>query len=251
MDDDDAGRLDKATRRLRRSDRPPEPPGWDQHRRPARVGQGEEEERLEPDAERQAEREAGHARHVGTKVDVVLHDVALASPLAEHGEKANAASSGAVGGASANRGRIPRARKRGRDMSQQSNSSRRLLLQRALAVGVTVPLLGPLVSMLRRVRSQDVPRSVAIPADVPAGLSIVDFAVVFRGADGAVRAYSARCTHFGCRIDRVVGDEAVCPCHGSRFRADGSAAVGPASRPLTRLRIAADPASGGWTAHAS
>ncbi len=37
----------------------------------------------------------------------------------------------------------------------------------------------------------------------PAGLSIVESAVVYRGPDGGVRAFSARCTHLGCRIDRV------------------------------------------------
>jgi Rieske Fe-S protein len=103
--------------------------------------------------------------------------------------------------------------------------------------------------MLRRVRAQELPQTVVISADVSAGLSIVDSAVVFRADDGTIRAYAARCTHLGCRIDRVVGDEAVCPCHGSRFRTDGSPAVGPASRPLTRLRVEADSASGGWTAH--
>jgi len=128
---------------------------------------------------------------------------------------------------------------------------RRLFLRRALALAVTVPLLGPLAAMLRRVRAQGQTPPIPIPADVPAGLSIVESAIVCRGTDGAIRAYSARCTHLGCHIDRVVGGEAVCPCHGSRFRADGTAAGGPASRPLARLRVEADAASGGWTAHAS
>jgi Rieske Fe-S protein len=112
-------------------------------------------------------------------------------------------------------------------------------------------MIGPLVAMLRRVEAEQAPRTVSIPADVAAGLSIVETAVVYRGQDGSVRAYSARCTHLGCRIERVIGDEAVCPCHGSHFRADGSAAAGPAARPLTRLRVEPDPVSGGWSAHAS
>jgi Rieske Fe-S protein len=74
---------------------------------------------------------------------------------------------------------------------------------------------------------------------------------VYRGAGGAIHAFSGRCTHLGCRIDRVIGDEAVCPCHGSRYKADGTVAAGPASRPLRRLRIEPDPAAGGWTTRAS
>jgi len=98
--------------------------------------------------------------------------------------------------------------------------------------------------MLRGVRAQ-------VPADAVVGLSVVGPALVNRAADGAVRAYSARCTHLGCHIDRVAGGEAVCPCHGSRFRADGTVASGPATRNLAALRIEADPATGGWIAHAS
>lgn len=136
-------------------------------------------------------------------------------------------------------------------MSDRALPSRRRFLLRALAFGAGVPLLGPLVSMLRRVNAERTPFAIGIPADAASGLSIVDAAVVFRGADGSVRAFSARCTHLGCRIERVVGDEVVCPCHGSRFRADGTVASGPASRPLAPLRVVPDPASGGWSAHGS
>jgi len=136
-------------------------------------------------------------------------------------------------------------------MSERFSRPRRSFLRRALALGIAVPMLGPLVAMLRRVQAQQAPATIGIPADVASGLSIVGTAVVFRGTDGSVRAYSSRCTHLGCRIDRVLGDEAVCPCHGSRFRADGTVAAGPASRSLARLRVEPDPTSGGWSAHAS
>lgn len=128
---------------------------------------------------------------------------------------------------------------------------RRLFFRRALALAVGVPLVGPLVAMLRRVRVEVQVPSVPIPADVPAGLSVSGTAIVHRGTDGTLRAFSARCPHLGCRIDRVIDGQAVCPCHGSRFTADGAVAAGPATRPLARMRLVADPGSGGWTAHAS
>jgi Rieske Fe-S protein len=105
--------------------------------------------------------------------------------------------------------------------------------------------------MLRRERAREVPAVVSIPADVPTGLSVVESVIVYRDSGGSIHAFSGRCTHLGCRIDRVIGDEAVCPCHGSRYKADGTVAAGPASRPLRRLRIEPDPAAGGWTARVS
>ena len=112
--------------------------------------------------------------------------------------------------------------------------ARRRLLRQVLAAAVALPLVGALVAMLRREQAREVPADVQIPADVPTGLSVIESVVVLRTADGAVQAYSGRCTHLGCRIDRVIGDEAVCPCHGSRYRSDGTVAAGPATRPLRR-----------------
>lgn len=129
-------------------------------------------------------------------------------------------------------------------------TTRRRALRRLAAAALAVPFVAALAAMLRRERARQAPIVVAIPADVPAGLSVVESVVVYRGTDGTVRAFSARCTHLGCHIDRVVADEAVCPCHGSRYRTDGSVASGPATRPLAPLRLESQP-SGGWIARLS
>lgn len=113
---------------------------------------------------------------------------------------------------------------------------------------LALPFAAALVAMLGGVRRSQAPAVFPIPADVPVGLSVVDGVIVHRQATGAMRAFLGRCTHLGCRIDRVVGDEAVCPCHGSRYRSDGSVAAGPATRALTPLALEADAKSGGWVA---
>jgi nitrite reductase/ring-hydroxylating ferredoxin subunit len=53
------------------------------------------------------------------------------------------------------------------------------------------------------------------------------------GEDGTLHAVSARCTHLGC-IVAWNGAEGSwdCPCHASRFAADGSVLQGPAVSPL-------------------
>jgi Rieske Fe-S protein len=133
-------------------------------------------------------------------------------------------------------------------MFSTSHTSRRAALGRALSAAAAIAFGGALWAMLRRVARQRGPQPVAIPADVPLGLTVLGDVIVHRGGDGALRAYSARCTHLACRIDRIDGDEAVCPCHGSRFRADGSVATGPASRPLASVALEPDAATGGWIA---
>jgi Rieske Fe-S protein len=125
------------------------------------------------------------------------------------------------------------------------------VLRHIFAFGLTIPFFGSLVAMLRRVQATSVPATVTIPPDVSVGLSVVESVIVHRENNGTIRVFSARCTHLGCQIDRIVGDEAVCPCHGSRYRADGTVSAGPATRPLRPFRIEPDPASGGWIARAS
>ncbi len=104
--------------------------------------------------------------------------------------------------------------------------------------------------MLRRLRVRSTPVRVVVAPDVPAGLSVGGELVLNRSGDGTLRAFAATCTHLGCRLDRVIDGEVVCPCHGSRFHPDGSVAAGPATRPLTELRVHPDAQSGGWTVDA-
>ena len=61
------------------------------------------------------------------------------------------------------------------------------------------------------------------------------------GGQGGIFALSAVCTHLGC-ITRYHADEGViaCPCHGSRFDADGNVVHGPAPRPLPWIEVKAD-----------
>ena len=56
---------------------------------------------------------------------------------------------------------------------------------------------------------------------------------VSRDEDGAIVAVAARCTHLGCIVSWNDAERTWdCPCHGSRFAADGTVLQGPAVQPL-------------------
>lgn len=76
------------------------------------------------------------------------------------------------------------------------------------------------------------------PESFPPGeLTALTTGPVFIGRDeGGLFALSATCTHLGCTIGRS-GEQLACPCHGSRFAADGTNLVGPAARPLPYLAL--------------
>jgi nucleotide-binding universal stress UspA family protein/nitrite reductase/ring-hydroxylating ferredoxin subunit len=56
---------------------------------------------------------------------------------------------------------------------------------------------------------------------------------VYRDPKGATITLSAKCTHMGCTVRWNAAERTWdCPCHGSRFAADGKVVNGPAERPL-------------------
>lgn len=61
---------------------------------------------------------------------------------------------------------------------------------------------------------------------------------VYRDADGALHTQSAVCPHMYCLVGWNSAENTWdCPCHGSRFKRDGSVAYGPATQPLADVTI--------------
>jgi Rieske Fe-S protein len=63
--------------------------------------------------------------------------------------------------------------------------------------------------------------------------------VVTQPEKGTFKAFSAFCTHMGCKCNVVADGTIDCPCHGSKFKiTNGAPVTGPATTPLPTREIA-------------
>lgn len=80
--------------------------------------------------------------------------------------------------------------------------------------------------------------ALAKTADIPVGGGkIFGDTVVTQASAGAFAAFSSVCTHQGCNVDEIAGGTINCPCHGSKYKLDGSVSDGPAPSPLTKKTV--------------
>jgi cytochrome b6-f complex iron-sulfur subunit len=102
---------------------------------------------------------------------------------------------------------------------------------------------------------------VGLPGSFADGLTFLADHRLFIARDGKTfRAVSSVCTHLGCTVRAEATEQAdptdldgrrqvqvyrfTCPCHGSRYAADGSNVSGPAPRPLPAYRLTLAPDDG-------
>ncbi len=79
------------------------------------------------------------------------------------------------------------------------------------------------------------------PEEYPPGYTFVPEHRLYVILDkSAFHVISAICTHLGCTV-QWRGTEFDCPCHGSRYHADGTVFAGPAPRPLSWYDVTLSP----------
>jgi len=111
------------------------------------------------------------------------------------------------------------------------------LVVAALGTGVTgIRYLWPEVLFEEETRFR-----IGKPSNIAPGTVLIlpeQKAFVVRGADG-IYALSSTCTHLGCLTQFERDQNRIfCPCHGSRYDAEGRVTNGPAPKPLPRLALA-------------
>lgn len=132
----------------------------------------------------------------------------------------------------------------------------------AIGLGVVGQAYAFLRSLVPNVLYEEPPRfKVGAPDRFNEGVSFLDDRRVFIFREkNTFQAMSAVCTHLGCTVNlrrlnqaqtvRAGGrellekQEFLCPCHGSRYYADGTNYAGPAPRPLPFFRLEVSPDDG-------
>jgi Rieske Fe-S protein len=81
-------------------------------------------------------------------------------------------------------------------------------------------------------------KTIAKTTDVPVGSGLIaGDVVVTQPSAGVFKAFSAKCTHAGCMVNKIADGTIDCPCHGSKFNMDGTVAHGPAAAPLATENV--------------
>jgi nitrite reductase/ring-hydroxylating ferredoxin subunit len=121
-----------------------------------------------------------------------------------------------------------------------TGASRRAVVGGVVGLGVGVPLIAACGSGEGGGGSAASGGTVGKTSEVPVGsgkIFTADKVVVTQPTQGDFKAFSAVCTHQGCVVAEIVGQDIDCTCHGSKFSiTDGSNVEGPNKSPAGSVK---------------
>ncbi|MDA3859604.1 MAG: Rieske 2Fe-2S domain-containing protein [Melioribacteraceae bacterium] len=123
-------------------------------------------------------------------------------------------------------------------MNNNKKISRRNLFKQ-LALSFSIPTVFLWYFGTKRKVTTAKKTKVIIPNNLTNGITFLDNAIVKKDGEN-LTVFSPKCTHLGCKINSTADNKLVCPCHGSKFNFDGVPQNGPATTPLTKLKIETD-----------
>lgn len=154
----------------------------------------------------------------------------------------------------------------GMPQSKQESESRRSFLQKLGLGSLLAGLFGFGYQSFRSLIPNvvyEAPRKfkIGIPTQLADGVTFLEDKHLYIFREGkSFYAVSGTCTHLGCTVKytalnqpktvevngekKVINFEFQCPCHGSKFYADGTNYAGPAPRPLRWYNLELSPDDG-------
>ena len=108
----------------------------------------------------------------------------------------------------------------------------------SLAGAFFVYLFYKLLSVNSSISESNKPKT-ELKNEFPEGLTFVEDVIISK-KENQMDIFVNNCTHLGCKLYKYKGDEILCPCHGSKFSADGQVLNGPAVRSLQKIQYKID-----------
>jgi len=109
------------------------------------------------------------------------------------------------------------------------------------AAAIVLPFLIIWENIVERTLKQHSSKlKITLPTDIAKGVTLFK-SVIINKKDNELNILSSKCTHLGCRINKLENDKLICPCHGSQFNPDGKVINGPATSSLKKLNHKTDP----------
>ncbi len=109
------------------------------------------------------------------------------------------------------------------------------------AAAIVLPFLVIWDNIVRRtIKQRSINSKITLPADVPSGITFYK-SIILNKDDNDLQIFSSRCTHLGCKINKLEDGKLICPCHGSQFDPYGKVLKGPAAASLKKLNYKTDP----------
>lgn len=124
-----------------------------------------------------------------------------------------------------------------RDFIARAGGFAALAVAGACGDGVLSPGAAPMTAEQLVITVADFPALATVGALVQVGETFA----AKRVGPAAFDAFYMVCTHAGCLTTITNAQRFDCPCHGSRFDANGDRVAGPARLPLTQLPTTYDP----------
>ena len=109
------------------------------------------------------------------------------------------------------------------------------------AAAIVLPFLVIWDNIVRRtIKQRSINSKISLPAEFPSGITFYK-SIILNRVDNDLKIFSSRCTHLGCKINKLEDGKLICPCHGSQFNPHGKVLKGPATVSLKKLNYKTDP----------